>query len=435
MNNVLLLGAGLVAQPVVDYLLQDKDIHLTVADVNLEAAQRVLKENPRGTAKQLDIHDVKALNELVTGAEVVISLVPFVFHPLVARACLDAGKHMVNASYVSQEMQALDAEAREKGILLLCECGLDPGLDHMAAMKMIHAIQREGGTVTEFYSYCGGLPAPEASDNPFRYKFSWSPKGVLLAILNGARYLENGREVSYSSEELFQAVRSFEVEGMAFEAYPNRDSVPYRERYGLQGIRNLFRGTLRYRGWTELMDALKKLSFLDQTPLPFQSPFAPSELTAHRLGVSQEEIETTLAERMPDPPGERGVEAFKWLGLLDETPRSWQGNTAMDCLVELMQEKMSYRQGERDMVVLHHQVTAEFGSETRRYHATLLDFGNSQGTAMARTVSLPTGIVARLLLDGKIDLAGVEIPVHAQIYEPVLAEMQRLGVSFKEEII
>ena len=342
---------------------------------------------------------------------------------------------MVNASYVSPEMQALDEEARAKGLLFLCECGLDPGLDHMAAMKMIHTIQQEGGTVTEFYSYCGGLPAPEADDNPFHYKFSWSPKGVLLAILNGARYLENGQEVEYSSAELFQAVRSFEVEGMAFEAYPNRDSVPYRERYGLQGVRNLFRGTLRYRGWTELMDALKKLNFLDQNPLPFETPFAPVQLTAHCLGVPGEQAAATLEERMPDPPGGRGVKAFQWLGLLDDTPREWQGTTPLECLAELMQSKMSYRPGERDMVVLHHQLTAEFSGEVRHYRATLLDFADSRGTAMARTVSLPTGIVTRLLLQGKIKLSGVQIPVYPEIYEPVLEEMQRLGVAFKEEVV
>lgn len=264
MRRVCILGAGLVAGPLAEYLLNFDEVYIKVADIELDKARQLVKNHPRGQAFQLDLKDRQGLMKIIADVEVVVSMVPYTFHPYVAGICLELGKHMVTASYLSPEMKALSQKVRERGLIFLNELGLDPGIDHMEAMRLIDEARANGGRVTSFISYCGGLPAPEANDNPFGYKFSWSPRGVLLAGRNEARYLWEGREVVVPAEELFSHYKMIEIPGLGtFEGYPNRNSVSYLETYGIQGAKNMLRGTLRYPGWCLKLKKLSELGLLE----------------------------------------------------------------------------------------------------------------------------------------------------------------------------
>jgi len=435
LKNVLILGAGLVSQPLIDYLFEHTDFTLTVADICEENARKAIGNNARGRTETLDVNNAEHLGQLVANADLVVSLLPFTLHALVAGHCLNANKSMVNASYVSEEMRALDEQARSKGLLFLCEMGLDPGIDHMSAMQIIHSIQERGGQITEFVSVCGGLPAPDANNNPFGYKFSWSPKGVLLAGNSPARYIEDSREKEISSEKLFHSTIPMKIEGLDFEAYPNRDSISYKELYGLKDIGLLMRGTLRYQGWHEYLIALRTLNLLADVPVD-QGSKSFAVFLADLNGFDAVDIARDVAAKLALPLDHAVIKALEWLGLFDTEPREFEQSTAIDVLVDLMSRKMAYLPGERDMVTLQHRFKASFQDHAEEITSTLMDYGVPGGhSSMARTVSLPLAIVVKLILNGKIDLTGVQIPVDPMIYEPVLKELNSAGITFKEEVV
>jgi len=433
-KHVLILGAGLVSQPLIDYLFANTDFKLTVADILRENASRAIDGNPRGQAADLDVNDTELLGRLVADSDLVVSLLPYSLHSVVAKHCLAAGKSMVNASYVSPEMRAFDQQAREQGLLFLCEMGLDPGIDHMSAMQIIHDVQQRGGTISEFVSVCGGLPAPEANDNPFGYKFSWSPKGVLLAGNSAARYIKGGQVEEISAEQLFHSTRSMRIDDLDFEAYPNRDSVYYEDIYGLHDIQYLMRGTLRYDGWHDLILALKALHLLEDHKLSEKhTSFARILAELNALEVAN--VKAAVAEKLQIAPDSRIIRALDWLGIFDDTDQKLEAETVIDALASIMSRKMAYGPAERDMVALQHHFKATFPDHKEAIQATLFDFGIPGGnSSMARTVSLPMAIAIKLILQGKIDLSGVRIPVDPSIYEPVLSELATLGIAFKEEI-
>ncbi|MCF7823761.1 MAG: saccharopine dehydrogenase NADP-binding domain-containing protein [Candidatus Marinimicrobia bacterium] len=434
-KNVLILGAGLVSQPLVDYLFGKTDFILTVADIREENAKQVIKGNSRGRSETLDVKNSTQLGGLIAASDLVVSLLPYTLHSLVAKHCLSRKRTMVNASYVSDEIRAMDKAAQEAGVLFLCEMGLDPGIDHMSAVQIIHSVQQRGGKVTEFVSVCGGLPAPDANDNPFGYKFSWSPKGVLLAGKNSARYIENSKEKVISSEQLFHSTKPMEIEDFNFESYPNRDSVSYKSIYGLEDIDLLMRGTLRYAGWHEYIIALRALNLLEETPVEDgERSFA--EFIGELNDLDPMNIVTEVAAKLGITADHTTMKALQWLGLFDSNPRQFEHSTAIDELVKLMSDKMSYSPGERDMVVLQHRFKAQFEDHTEEITSTLIDYGIPGGnSSMARTVSLPLAIAVKLILEEKIKLTGVQIPVDRIIYEPVLEELKTVGISFKEEIV
>jgi len=432
-KDVLVLGAGMVAKPLVDYLLARPDFRVTVASRTVAKAEALVAGRERGLAQPLNVQDEKKLDADVAAADLVISLVPYIYHVAIAERCLAHGKPLVTTSYVSDEMRALDDRAREAGVLLLNEIGLDPGIDHMSAMKVIHAAQREGGRVVSFKSYCGGLPAPEADTNPWGYKFSWSPRAVILASRNAARYLERGREVNVPGDELFADCRAVDVPGAGeFECYPNRDSLPYVETYGLKYVETMFRGTLRNAGWCETWLALSRLGFLDDAPLNCEG-LTYRGFSARALGVDAADAESAFAARAGVAEDSPVVGRLEWLGFFSDEPVPQAEAAPMDVLAERLAEKCPYGEGERDMIVLHHEFDVGHGGRGERVTSTLVDFGVPGGdSAMARTVSLPAAIAARLILEGKIALAGVQIPVLPEIYEPVLAELERFGITCVE---
>jgi len=437
MENILVLGAGLVARPLIRYLLYQPDYKVRVASRTVSKAEKLIANHPRGEAIPLNVQDTKALKELVSCSDLVVSLVPYTYHPIVAEICIESKKPMVTTSYVSDAMRALDEKAKRAGVIILNEMGLDPGIDHMSAMRIIHRVWNNGGRVVSFYSYCGGLPAPEANTNPLGYKLSWSPRGVVLAGRNSARYLKDGKEVSVPSYELFTHYWMVSIEGLGeFEAYPNRDSIPYIEKYGLSGIETMYRGTLRNPGWCDTWKKIVDLGLLDDAEYEIKGLTYAGLIRRLIDSSSEKDLKGELARYLKIDEDSKIMERLEWLGLLEEEPIPLEKGSNLDVLAHRLQEKLQYEEGERDMIILQHEFVIEYpGNHKERILSTLIDFGIPSGdTAMARTVSLPAAIGARLIVEGKISLSGVQIPVVSEIYEPVLRELEKQGISFKERV-
>ncbi|MBN1880114.1 saccharopine dehydrogenase NADP-binding domain-containing protein [bacterium] len=430
-KKVLLLGSGLVTEPLVEYLLNINNFKLTIASLELDRSARMLKGHPRGTAIYLDAGNEHDLESLIGDHDLSISLLPAPMHPRVARLCLKHHRNMVTASYVSPAMKALDDEVKRSGLIFLNELGLDPGIDHMSAMKIIHQVGKLGGKITGFQSYCGGLPAPEANTNPLGYKFSWAPRGVLVAATNDARFLKNGEIKAIPGKTLFHSHELLEVQGMTFEAYPNRDSIPYKDLYGLDGVQTMFRGTLRYPGWCHLLKTLVTAGYLDQREISDATTYR--ELAATLSGNGEGQPKDRMAAKMNVSVDDPAIRAMEWLGLFENAPLDPSLPTILDHFAKRCMEKMQFAPGERDMVVLHHIFTAIIDGEARTITSSLIDFGIPNGhTAMARTVSLPVAIGARMILENRITGTGVLIPVAENIYGPILGELDKLDIRCVE---
>ncbi|OGS08996.1 MAG: saccharopine dehydrogenase [Elusimicrobia bacterium RIFOXYA12_FULL_51_18] len=436
MKKVLLLGAGLVARPGLRYLLE-KGFFVTVVDQVESKAAALLEGHSNGRAGAWNTDDKQGLQDLVRDADLVISLLPAVYHPLVAEECVKQKKLMVTASYVSPAMRALDSKAKEAGILILNEIGVDPGIDHMSAMKVIDRVKGDGGKIVSFRSYCGGLPAPEANTNPWGYKFSWSPRGVLTAGKNSARYLENGKQIDIPGPELFASMHILNVPGLGeFEAYPNRDSMGYIDIYGLQEAATVFRGTLRNKNWCAAMKKIVNSGLLDERENDLKG-MTFKHFTASGIPNSRPEtVKKDLAAKLDVPADSHPIQWLEWLGLFSDEKLPLEKGSPLDVMTARMVSKMSYAEGERDMLVMHHEFIAEFpGGKREKLTSTLIDFGIPHGdTSMARTVSLPVAIAVRLILEGKIKGTGVQIPVSPLIYTPVLKELEEMenGIHFNE---
>jgi len=434
MKRVLVLGAGLVARPTVRYLLEQAKVRVKVADVVVSKAEALIDRHPNGEAQPLDVADVQALEAAVRESDVVISLLPWVHHLAVAKLCLAHRKHMVTASYVSPAMRELDPQVRDAGLLFLNEMGLDPGIDHMSAQQIIDQVKGHGGRIVSFLSYCGGLPAPDADNNPWNYKFSWSPRGVVLAAKNEARYIENGKLVEIPNRDYFESVRYVRVAGLGvFECYPNRDSTCYVDIYGLQGIDTIYRGTLRVPGhcatWTTivragLLDLDERVGMADQTYADFMCGLT---------GGTPETVRESYCRKTGIPITHDAIARLDWLGLFGNERIGVDRISPLDVLANRLSQKLQYAADERDMVVLVHEFVAEASGKREYIRSQLIDFGVPGGdSAMARTVSLPTAIASRLICEGRLDLTGVRIPVDRAIYEPVLKEMATLGIVCQE---
>ena len=438
MKKVLILGAGLVAKPLVRYLLDHQDFEVKVASRTVSKAVALIDNHPNGTAKELNLKNEEGLRDEVAGADVVISMVPYSFHPKVAKYCIDFQKHMVTTSYVSEIMKNLDAEAKRAGIIILNEIGLDPGIDHMEAMRIIHEVKEKGGEITSFTSYCGGLPAPEANTNPFGYKFSWSPIGVLLAGKNSAQYFKDGNQIFIPSENLFDDYKIIPIEGLGnFEGYPNRNSLPYIDLYNIGSTQTMLRGTLRNLGWCKTMKKIVDLGLLDEKGQDWTGMTNAGFLRRLLDEPADSDLKKSLAFRMNMEENEVSdvIQRLEWLGLLDEKPLPVEKGSALDVLGALMLEKLQYEPGERDMIILEHTFEAFYpDGKKEKITSTLVDYGISGGdSSMARTVGLPAAIGTKLILEGKIQERGVHIPVIPDIYVPILEELKGIGIAFSEK--
>ncbi len=435
MKKVLVLGAGLVARPLVEYLLGQPDFLVVVADVEADRAAKLIGIHPRGRADTFDIADRTVLSAAIGRSDLVVSMVPNTFHRVVADLAIEQGKHMVTASYVGPAMRDLDARAKDKGVIILNELGLDPGIDHMEAMRIIHEVHNARGRVLSFTSWCGGLPAPEADTNPFGYKFSWSPRGVLLASKSAARFLKEGRILSIPAADLFADPEHIVIAGLDFEGYPNRDSVSYRETYGIPEALSILRGTLRYPGWCETLKKMVELGLLDDAPKD-RSGFTFLDLMNElSQAAARMDAREAVAIRLGLEPNSAIISRLDWLGLFEPKRLPFEKGSILDNLVSLMIEKLHYAEGERDMIVLQHEFLIQTSSGRKeRILSTLIDYGVPGGdSSMARMVGLPAGIGARLILEGKIRMTGIQVPVHTEVYGPILEELEKLGVHFEEE--
>ena len=355
-----------------------------------------------------------------------------------ARRCLKHGRMMATTSYISPEMRALDADVRAAGLTFLNECGVDPGLDHMSAMRVIHEAAADGGKVVSFRSYCGGLPAPEADTNPIGYKFSWAPRGVLTAATNPARYRQDGRTIEVPGDELFRQPEIVEIPDVGtFEGFPNRDSLPYAALYGLDTAGTMFRGTLRNPGHCETWYPWVKLGLFDQAP---RADLAGMTYQAFMTGIAgDKDIRRGLAQRTgldQDAPDAPFIGKLEWLGMFAAEPIGLEAGGNVDVMARRMAERCRFAPGERDMIVMQHEFEIDFADRRQRRISSLVDYGVSGGaSAMARTVSLPMAIAVRMMLEGTIRQKGVIAPIVPDIYTPILKELETLGIAFKERIL
>lgn len=435
MQKVLILGAGMVVKPIVTYLL-DKGYHVTVATRTKSKAEAMIGNHQNGTAVAWTVEDEKTLGEMISSHDLTVSLLPWIHHIMVAEQCIRFKKNMVTTSYVKPAMKALDEAAREAGIIILNELGLDPGIDHMGAMRIIDHVHNKGGKIEEFYSICGALPAPEAANNPFKYKFSWSPKGVVMAGNNDGNYLRHGKNVYVPTEDLFKNPLSVDFPGVGkLEIYPNRDSMPYIELYGIPETKTMMRGTFRHPGWCESIDAMKALKLITSDQYDFTGK-TYADFVAMMIGASDStEIRKKTAAYLGIDEKAYALVAIEWLGLFSDQLMNRGVDTPFEITSDLMIAKMELGLEERDMVVMQHVFLATYPDGKQEViKSSMLDFGTlATDTAVARTVALPAAIGVEMILKGEITEKGVHIPVIPGIYNPILDRLEDMNIKMVEE--
>jgi saccharopine dehydrogenase-like NADP-dependent oxidoreductase len=498
MKHILLIGAGKSATVLINYLKDlvfEKQWHLTVADTNLVLAVSKVGNHPNAKAVALNIENEKERNELIQQADIVISMMPPAFHYLVALDCIQFNKNLLTASYVDEKIKNQAAAIKEKGLLFLCEMGLDPGIDHMSAMQMIHQIEKKGGVITSFKSHCGGLIAPECDNNPWHYKISWNPKNIINAGKAGAVFKMNNEIKTVPYEKLFDPKNTVAVNDKEVYAfYPNRDSLQYMKLYGLQNAATFIRTTLRHPefsfGWKNVIDLkltdeekiyeTDGLSIADFFHIHFEkngfsewlNDLLRSKLNDAKFMVEKiialmeteqelkeegeaiddemlvvdengnlnslniEDVKDKAAETMAAKMYEANLSMKQlfFLGLDDEETIINKGLcSAADILQFILEKKWALEPDDKDLVVMLHEIEYEVNGKKKKVRSELIVTGeNSLCTAMATTVGLPLGIAAKLILEGKMNETGLHIPVIASIYEPVLDELKKMGVAFKE---
>ena len=439
MTNILIIGAGRSAGALIEYCLQQsKEMkwRITVADSNLEQAKKGIGGHERGVPAWLDVAKVNDRRDLIGRSDIVVSLLPAHLHLEVAHDCIRLRKHLITASYVSKELYRLGDEARDKELVFMGEMGLDPGLDHMSAMKTINALRDSGAKIESFHSYTGGLITPESDTNPWSYKITWNPRNVVLAGQGTAHFLEQGKLRCIPYHRLFRSTSAVEIpDFQTLEMYPNRDSLLYREIYGLDDIPTLLRGTLRYPGFCAAWDALVRIGLTDAN-FPI---LASKQMSYHELMDSyapKEPIGGSVKERIAallgETPNSPIMRKLDWLGLFRKTRIKINQATPALILQKLVEKRFKLEPTDRDLVVMHHEFVYTLDGERRKRTSTLLLEGNDKHTAMAVTVGLPMGIFLKLLVQNRISSRGVTIPVVPEVYEPVLQDLEPYGIRFKE---
>ncbi|RSM06430.1 Saccharopine dehydrogenase [NADP(+), L-glutamate-forming] [Fusarium ambrosium] len=426
-QSVLMLGAGFVTRPTLDVLTQS-GIPVTVACRTLETAKKLSEGVNLATPISLDVSDEKALDAEVAKHDLVISLIPYTFHALVIKSAIRNKKNVVTTSYVSPAMMELDEEAKAAGITVMNEIGVDPGVDHLYAVKTIEEVHAEGGKILSFLSYCGGLPAPEVSGNPLGYKFSWSSRGVLLALRNAARYYQDGKIADVASKDLMGTAKPYFIyPGFAFVAYPNRDSTPYKERYNIPEAETII-----------------EIGFLDDAAQEALSqPIAWNEATKIIVGAkssSAADLEEAIVSKATfDSPEDqkRILSGLRWIGLFSDEKITPRGNP-LDTLCATLEKKMQFEEGERDLVMLQHKFEIEHKDGSRETRtSTLVEYGDPKGySAMARLVGVPCAVAVKQVLNGTLSEKGILAPMNGKINNSILKELkEEYGIFCVEETV
>ncbi|XP_068021348.1 alpha-aminoadipic semialdehyde synthase, mitochondrial isoform X3 [Melanerpes formicivorus] len=439
-KRVLLLGSGYVSGPVLEYLTRDSNIAITVVSLMKEQLEQLMKKHSNVTSIHMDvIKEEEKLSSLVKKHDLVISLLPYSAHPLVAKKCIDNKVNLVTASYLTPAMKELQESVEAAGITVVGEMGLDPGLDHMLAKECIDKAKEVGATVVSYTSFCGGLPAPEHSDNPLRYKFSWSPQGVLLNTVQSATYLKNGEIVNIpAGGALLDSVTPMDFfPGLNLEGFPNRDSTKYAEPYGIQTAHTLLRGTLRYKGYSKAMGGFVKLGLINPDPYPLLSSTTPpltwNELMCKMVGIKSPAEYHVLKEAVFSKleKDKSQLEAVEWLGLLGDEPVP-EADSIVGALAKHMEKKLPFGTGERDMIVMRNEIGLRHPSgHLEDKFIDLVVYGDNKGySAMAKTVGYPTAIAAKMVLDGEIGAKGMVTPLTKNVYGPILERVRAEGIVY-----
>lgn len=441
-KHIFVIGAGRSATDLIEYLLNQATIHdwyVTVGDMSLPLATEKINGHPRGTAIYFDGGNADMLQAHISQADIVVSLLPPAMHPAVAKVCLQYEKHLVTASYISAEMASLDAAAKEKGLIFLNELGADPGIDHLNVMRGLDKLKAEGAKILELRSFCGSLIAPESNDNPWGYKFTWSPMNVIVAGQGAASYLKEGKRKLIPYNRLFTTTDKIEVEGLGeFEAYANRDSYSYIETYHLEGIQTLLRGTLRQIGYCEGWDAFIRLGMtandykiVDANTLTYR------EWTESFLSLQAgESLEMALARFLDTEIDSDLMKRLLSTGILSEEKIQRENATPAEILYDLLMSRWQFLETDKDMLVMADKILYE--KEGKRYEktATMAVIGRDhEHTAISQTVGLPAAMGVKLILQGKINRTGVLMPIYPEIYQTILGELEEFGIRFSEKTI
>jgi saccharopine dehydrogenase (NADP+, L-glutamate forming) len=441
MKHVLVIGAGKSTSVLIEYLLEqarEHDWQVRVVDQDPALAESRVGGHERGTAEAFEADDESRRVALVKDADLVVSMLPAHLHGPVAEACVYYGKHFVSASYVSNEVRLLHEAADRRGVTLLSEMGVDPGIDHMSAMAGLDALRDRGATITAFETFTGGLIAPEHDDNPWHYKFTWNPRNVVLAGQGGVKFKHNGRYKYIPYHKLFSRYEPLHIPGHGdFEGYPNRDSLKYRHHYGLYEVDTIYRGTLRRPGFCRAWDCLVQLGLTDDSyeledleRMTYRD-FVNAYLWYDENMSVELKIRAYLKLDMNSPE----LDKMAWLGLFEKRPIGLTKGTPARVLQHLLEEKWALGPEDEDMIAMLHKTAYEHEGRRFRAQSSMVTQGSDPvRTAMAKTVGLATGIGAKLLLTGEIERRGVVIPTVADVYRPVLAELEGYGIRFDEQV-
>ena len=442
MRNILVIGSGKSSSYLIKYLLDkadDENLHITIGDKKIENAQKLIKGHDRANAIVLDVFEAKSRQAAIENADIVVSMLPARFHLSVAKDCLTYHKSLVTASYISQDMQNLDSTAKMKGLVFMNEMGVDPGIDHMSAMKVIDDIREKGGNIILFESFTGGLVAPESDNNLWNYKFTWNPRNVVVAGQGGAaKFLQEGTYKYVPYHRLFRRTEFLEVDGYGrFEAYANRDSLKYQDVYGLNDARTLYRGTMRRVGFSRAWNVFVQLGMTDDDYTIDDSetmsyrdfvnsflPYSPTDSVElkfrHALKIDQDDIVWDKFEELDI------FNPNKKVGLIKASPAK--------ILQKILEDSWTLNHDDKDMIVMYHKIGYEREGKLYQIDATMVSIGDDQTyTAMAKTVGLPVAIATLAILNEKITTPGVQLPISKEVYEPILKELENFGISFTEK--
>ena len=444
MKKILVLGAGLSASSLIRYLLQNadkEDWHIVVVDQNIELIKSKIGDNNRAEAKIFNALDSDVRKKEMTDIDLVISMLPAKYHVEVAKDCIALKKDLITPSYVSSEMEALHSEAENAGVLIMNEIGVDPGIDHMSAMKVLDKINGLGGKMHIFESFTGGLVAPESDDNPWNYKFTWNPRNVVLAGQGGAaQFIQEGKYKYIPYTKLFRRTEIIDIEGYgAFEGYANRNSLSYRKTYGLEDIPTIYRGTLRRKGFSRAWDVFVQLGATDDSYI-----MEGSEEMTYRDFINSflpynenDSVELKLRHYLKIDLDDNLWDKLVWLGIFDAKKKVGLKNaTPAQILQKILEEKWSLSPNDKDMIVMYHKFVYQKDGEFHELVSQMVNIGENQTyTSMSNTVGIPVGICAKLILQNKVSLKGVHVPIKKEVYTPILEELEQHDIVFKEKEI
>ncbi|TVZ55910.1 saccharopine dehydrogenase-like NADP-dependent oxidoreductase [Lutibacter sp. Hel_I_33_5] len=442
MRNILIIGAGRSSSSLIKYLLdksEKENLQVIIGDISLENAQQKINNHKNGVAISLDVFNSDQRIDAIKNANVVISMLPARFHIEVAKDCVTYSKHMVTASYVSQEMKALDTSVKEKGLVFMNEIGLDPGVDHMSAMQIIDRIRDNGADMLLFESFCGGLVAPESDDNLWNYKFTWNPRNVVLAGQGGAAmFIQEGTYKYIPYHKLFRRTEFLKINGSGnFEAYANRDSLKYRNIYGLDNIPTMYRGTIRKIGFSRAWNVFVQLGMTDDTyTIEDSKNMTYRDFTNLFLAYSPtDSVELKFRSYLKIDQDDIMWEKFLELNIFDASKKvELQNATPAQILQKILSDKWTLQQHDKDMIVMHHKFGYNYQGENKQLESSMIINGDDQTyTAMAKTVGLPVAMAALKILNGEIKTPGVQLPISKEVYEPILKELEEYGIIFVEK--